>query len=273
MLGGLVWWTVRFPAEEEEFGEAPFVLRYQDGVPGAEVELVQAGLTGMEDYLRTDVGRGAVEGTVQVRLSWSQGCRPLLGPDSVSTAWADGSDFLCLNAAHPSWRWLVERDASYPAFVAAHEHVHNWQAELGCFVDSGEHEWQWLFEGMANELAYRALVKSGSVPPREAEEAIWAFGGLASDNGTLRDYEQESDGAGNAYGLFQLGAREAARSAGTPASFGEFCLAVAGGQPWREAFADSFELSTDELYERVETLRARERSTTDQPPLSAGPGE
>ena len=46
---------------------------------------------------------------------------------------------------------------------------------------------------------------------------------------------------------------------GRPRHDNGFCRAVAGGQPWRAAFAEVFGLSTDELYDRVEAVRRYER--------------
>ncbi|HLL64386.1 MAG TPA: hypothetical protein VK453_01425 [Micromonosporaceae bacterium] len=263
-LGALGWWSSRFPAESESIGRPPFQVAVQRGVPPHEVANVRVGLTAIDDYLRSDVGVGVgVDGPVQVRVSWSNGCRLFLGPQSVSTAWVDGDDFICLNAAHRRWRSSTEGHDYFPAYVAAHEHVHNLQAQLGRFNGEGDHEWQWLFEGMASELAYRALVKAGVMTAADVGLAIWEYRALQDDNGTLADYERSSEGAGNNYGLFHLGARAAARAAGSPKSFVSFCRATASGAAWKQAFQDAFGMPVEDFYDVVEAERTKLRAGTD----------
>jgi len=266
-LVSLGWWFSRFPADGEPVAGTPFELAVQREVPAAEVDLVRTGLTAMDRYLRSEVGV-SVDGPVQVRVSWSRGCRFYLGPQSVSTAWADGPDFICLNAAHRRWRSSVEGHAYFPAYVAAHEHVHNLQAQLGCYRDTGDHEWQWLFEGTAVQLAFAALVEVGIVSADEVELAVWEYRGLQVDNGTLRDYERSSDAAGDAYGLFHLGARVLAERAESPAAFADFCRATGRDVPWRKAFAEHFGITVAELYDTVEAERVRLRPEYDcaEPP-------
>lgn len=254
VLASLGIWFSRFPAETESVAGPPLELEVQDGVPRAEVEQVRAGLTAMDAYLRDEVG-SAVSRPVQVRVSWSHGCKLFLGPKSAPVAWVDGRDFMCLNAAHPTWRDAVHRHGYFPAYVAAHEHVHNLQAQLGCYRDGDDHEWQWLFEGMAIELAYRALIAADLVTATDAELAIREHQGLQDGNGTLEDYERSSDAAGDAYGLFHLGARLALDEAGSPSAFATFCRADAEGVPWREAFETAFGIAVPAFYERVEAER------------------
>jgi hypothetical protein len=70
-----------------------------------------------------------------------------------------------------------------PAYLAAHEHVHDLQAQLGCFAGSEHHEWQWLVEGMATQLACTALVEADLVTAQEAELAIWEYRGCRTTTG------------------------------------------------------------------------------------------
>lgn len=261
VVAGLAVWFSRFPADTEPIAGTPLELEVQDGVPDAEVGQVRAGLEAMDTYLRDEAGEHVTR-PVQVRVSWSHGCKPFHSPTSGPVGWVDGSDFICLNAAHPTWRRAVGEHAHFPAYVAAHEHVHNLQAQVGCFRDGDDHEWQWLFEGMATELAYRALVAADIATASDADAAIRQYKGLADDNGTLEDYERSSDAAGDAYGLFHLGARAALEEAGTPSAFVAFCRADARGVPWREAFETAFGISVPALYGRVEAERAELRKQT-----------
>ena len=257
--GGLVWENARFPANVEPLAGTPFELVVQSGVPVRDVDRIRAGLRAMDSYLRTEVGVG-VDGPVQVRVSWSHGCRALLRPGSVGMGWVDGSDFMCINAAHPRWQPLVQGHAYFPAYLAAHEHVHNLQAQLGCFAGSEDHQWQWLFEGMATQLAYAALIDADLVTAEDAELAIWEYRGLQDDNGTLADYERSSDEAGDAYGLFHLGARGLFERVESPRVFADFCRATASGADWRGAFERSFGVTVPEHYAAVEQERSRLRA-------------
>jgi hypothetical protein len=138
--------------------------------------------------------------------------------------------------------------------------VHNLQAQLGCFAGSEDHQWQWLFEGMATQLAYAALIDADLVTAEDAELAIWEYRGLQDDNGTLADYERSSDEAGDAYGLFHLAARGLFERVESPRAFAEFCRVTASGADWRGAFERSFGVTVPEHYAAVERERSRLRA-------------
>jgi hypothetical protein len=250
------WALLRFDAPTRPVAGTPFRLRAQAGVPVQQAAGVEVGLRAHHDYMRGVLG-SAIEQPVEVRMSWSRGCELGLGPASVSTAWAKRG-LLCLNAAHPRWKRQAARFAWFPAYVAAHEAVHAWQAEVGCHHSADEQRWQWLFEGMADELAFAALDKAGQVTDAQAVERIRLLGGLDVGVGSLGGYETPNPRTGAAYPLFHLGARVLARTAGSGHhGFAEFCRAEARGDDWRQAFAVAFGLTPEELYTRVEQERAR----------------
>jgi hypothetical protein len=259
---GIAWLLARFPAEVESIDGTPFELQAQRGVPDTEVASIRAGLRAIDAYLESEVGI-TVTGPVVVRVTWLQGCRTFMSPQSAGAGWADSADFICLNP--PQWRFEVDEHSYYPARLAAHEHVHNLQAQLGCYRDHDDQEWQWLFEGMAEQFAHAALVDAGIITPAEAELNIWEYGGLRSDNGTLADYERSSEHAEDSYGLFHIGAQVLAERVDSPAAFADFCRRAGAGVPWREAFVDSFGITVPELYELVEAERARLRLKYDSP--------
>ncbi len=150
-----------YQADREQLTGTPFLIRAQGGVPAGELDRVRAGFVASH-ALFDDVLGGDVDGSVEVRLTWSQGCTPMLGPRSVGPAWAD-EDLICLNASHPAWRDGVARRIWYPALQAARTHVEVWQYALGCHVEDGE-DAAWIGDAMVDHLAYEALRRSGLLP-------------------------------------------------------------------------------------------------------------
>ena len=165
-----------YQADREELTGTPFVLRVQAGVPFDEEDRVRAGLVASHALLDERLG-GDVTTPVEVRVTWSQGCEPLLGPTSVGPAWSD-DELICLNASHPEWRGAVERSEVHPALAVTREHVHVWQRSLGCHVDEDD-ELAWLDRAMADQLALAALVDGGLVPRARAPTDALSATGLA----------------------------------------------------------------------------------------------
>lgn len=249
------WQSTRFPAVAGPVPGTPVILHVQEGVPATQVEDVRRGLRAQVALLSAAGAPPA--GPVEVRVSWSQGCRPpWTGPTSIAAAWAEPG-FVCLNAAHPGWAAGVERDAWFPAYVAAHELVHTWQAQLGCHRGPEDQHWLWLFEGMADQLAFTALEDAGIVDAGSAERRIRALGGLDPGLGPLVDHERPSARSGAAYPLFHLAARVLVQGGASPAAFARFCRSAGSGTPWRDAFGAAFGVPVDEFYRRVQAERAR----------------
>lgn len=208
-----------YRADREELRGTPFVMRTQGGVPFDEEDRVRAGLVAVDAYLDEVVG-APLDDRAEVRVTWSQPCDPLLGPDSGEPAWAEDG-LVCLNAHHPGWRGEVDRHVWFPAYAAAREAVHLWQASLGCAgLDDGE----WLADGMAQHLAFEALRDAGIV--------------------TRADARSHADGRG---GEDHRAVRQLAEGAPGVAAFADFCTATGEGLAWADAFRDAFGLAPDEL--------------------------
>ena len=159
-----------YQADREQLTGTPFLIRAQGGVPADELDRVRAGFVASHALL-DDVLGGDVGGSVEVRLTWSQGCTPMLGPTSIGPAWAD-EDLICLNANHPAWRDGVARGTWYPALQAARTHVEVWQYSLGCHVDDGD-DAAWIGDAMVDHLAFESLRRSGLLPAgRGAEDPL-----------------------------------------------------------------------------------------------------
>jgi hypothetical protein len=235
-----------YQADREELTATPFVIRAQAGVPPLEEDRVRAGLVASHALLDESVG-GDVGTSVEVRLTWSQGCQPHLGPTSIALGWAD-EDLLCLNASHPAWRQGVDGHVWFPAFVAAREHVHLWQQSLGCAA--GDEEWHWLYQGMADHLAFVALERAGIVRPAQTAAFARELGGDDPGLGPLSEHEAAAEVTPATRGRFLLATRELATSA-TPQDFADFCASTGQGVDWHDAFGDAFRIEVDEVQARV----------------------
>ncbi|MBG0827022.1 hypothetical protein HS041_04495 [Planomonospora sp. ID67723] len=256
LCGGVAWNLTRFEARHEALTGPPADLMIQPGVSAAEVEAVKGGLRAADRYLRSALGRGADE-RVEVRIAREQGCRWPMSATGPATAWAE-SHFLCVNTMSPTWREVMAGDVTAAQSIIAHEHVHNLQGQVGCVRPSGEHEWLWLFEGMAVHLAYQAMVAEGRWKDGEAIDQIRRWGVDDPKLGPLQDYERTGTGLGDpAYALFHLATRSLVEQSEGPRSLLEFCRETARGRPWREAFAGAFGLSPEAFYARFEEERRR----------------
>lgn len=249
------WQLTRFPAVASAVPGTPVTLYAQAGVPATQVDDVRRGVRAQAALLAA--AGVPLTDPVEVRVSWSQGCRPpWTGPTSLAAAWAEAG-FVCLNPAHPGWAAGTGRDDWFPAYVGAHELVHTWQAQLGCHRRPEDQQWWWLFEGMADQLAFTALEDAGIIDAGAAGRRIRALGGLDPGLGPLADHERPSAGSGAAYPLFHLAARVLAQGGASPAAIARFCRSAGSGAPWREAFATAFGVPVDEFYRRVEAERVR----------------
>jgi len=225
-------------------------------VPKEQLAGIERGLVAGTEYLSDVVGTPPTS-PAEIRVSWSQGCEPpLLGPASISRAWAR-EGLMCLNAAHPQWKVAAAEDAWFPEFVAAHEQVHLWQTELGCDHEPADHRWQWLYEGMADQLAFSALVRAGVVTETDVLNRIADRGGLDPAFGPISGYERPTPRTGEAYPFFHLAARVVEQSAQGPTAWADFCTAEASGTPWEKALVDSFGIDAEEVDQLVEAERAR----------------
>ena len=250
----VVWRETHFDARREALPGAPFDLLVQPGVGDAEVAAVRDGLYAADRHLRT-VLRANVTRRVEVRLARTQGCQPLASPAGPPTGWAVARR-LCLNTRAPAWRHQFAEDPTLIAAVAAHEHVHNAQGQLGCLRPAGEHQWLWLFEGMAVHLAFQSLVAAGRWPDSRAPAQLRDWGLADADLDPLPAYERSGAGGGDAaYALFHLATRQLDAQAARPSALMDFCRAVGGGRPWRDAFAEAFGMPVDEFYDRFAAAR------------------
>jgi hypothetical protein len=265
VLGGFAYWRdTRFPARSESVAGLPAVeLRVQDGVSGSELRVIRRGLRLTSRYMGNALGR-TVTGHVEARVARSNGCRPFQSVGEAIVGQAERG-FLCIDTASPAWRWLMLKDRIAASASAGHEYVHVLQGELGCLRSPAKERFRWVLEGMADTIAWRALVEGDRITERRVAREIREDGAYDRNLEPLRRYETEG-GRDPEYALWHLAVRRlltgAVASRAAPArrpelSLRKFCDGIAARQPWRSAFARSFGLSVDRFYAAFEAARAR----------------
>jgi hypothetical protein len=262
------WQHTRFPAHSVPLKGLPVELRVQDGVPRRDLHAVSQGLRLADRFMRRTLRR-TVRHSVEARVARESGCRPFESSSEGSIGEADNR-FLCVATNNLHWRWLIGKDRPAAIAVPAHEYVHVLQAELGCLQNGGERRFRWLLEGMADEIAWRALTSARLVSDLHVErmiryDALTVHGGNDHGLDRLSVYER-ADGADREYALWHLAVRRLLRAAVkagvTGASYPEitlrrFCARVGGGVSWRRAFARSFGLRVSDFYAQFAAFRRR----------------
>jgi hypothetical protein len=152
--------------------------------------------------------------------------------------------------------------------VSSHEYVHVVLAELGCLPRGNDRTLRWLVEGMADTIAWRALVVDRRISDRHVEQtisndAVRVRGLRDRGLGPLSAYERRG-GADREYALWHLAVRRLLRTAvavgAAPRARPEisllrFCDRVGKGEGRREAFARSFGEPVSRFYARFEAFR------------------
>jgi hypothetical protein len=262
------WQHTRFPAQSVPLAGTPVELRVQKGVAPRELSAVTEGLRLSDRFMRKELGR-TVEQPVEARVARADGCRPFESPTESLIAEADRG-FLCVATRNLHWRYLIDSDWPAAVAVSAHEYVHILQAELGCLSQGTDQKYRWLMEGMADEIAWRALISDGLVSNAGVtsdlrRDAIRVRGSYESGLNPLPAYER-GRGADREYALWHMAVRRlvqvAVRAGAAPADRPEialrrFCGRVGEGLDWRSAFARSFGESVETFYADFEDFRRR----------------
>jgi hypothetical protein len=261
---GFVYWkNTRFPARSERLAGLPVVLRVQDGVKPRELRAIRDGIGLTNRFMARGLG-GTVQGPVEVRVARANGCHAF-EPAGAGLVGEGDKGFVCIDTATPSWQWIITKDHLEATSMAGHEYVHVLQSELGCLPPPRLQEFRWIFEGMATEVAWRALTEAGRARPARVERTIIRDGAFDPNLEPLSAYESDT-GRDAEYALWHLAVLRLLRTAVTdgaaPASRPElalrhFCVRVGRGDPWRQAFARSFGLSVIEFYADFESARRR----------------
>jgi hypothetical protein len=262
------WQQTRFPARSVPLAGTPVELRVQKGVEPNELRAVRRGVLLADRFMLRELGR-TVQKPVEARVARSNGCRPFESPTDSMIGEADHG-FLCVATGNLHWRYLIQSDRAAATAVAAHEYVHVLQAELGCLSKDADQKYRWLMEGMADEIAWRALiadrlVSGAHVASELRSDAIRVRGAYEGGLNPLPAYER-GDGADREYALWHMAVRRlvhvAVKAGAAPAarpeiSLKRFCQRVGEGLDWHGAFTRSFGEPLDAFYADFAAFRQR----------------
>jgi hypothetical protein len=247
----------RFPARSLPLPGTPVQLRVQDGVTAQELRAVAEGVRAVHRFLAMSLGQD-VRGPVDGRIASEDSCKSSNSGERLIGEGDHG--YLCVDTSNPHWRWLIRNHPDSATAISAHEYVHVWQAETGCLPGGEQQTYHWLLEGMASQIAWRALVTSGSATTTDLRRALRRDGAFDSDLLPLLTYEQRR-GRTREYALWHqavrlLLAETVARGAaprGRPEmSLRRFCERVASGEEWRQAFRRTFGIAAGSFYWRFD---------------------
>jgi hypothetical protein len=248
------WQAGRFPARSEAIRGTPVELRVQDGVTAREVGAVRRGIVLVQRFMQRTLGQ-VVRGPVEARVARPDRCRRTDSSDREVIG-QGSAGFICVDTANVEWQVLINSDPLAAVAVSAHEYVHVLQAELGC-LPSRDERYEWLVEGMATYVAWRALEEAGLVTATQVRRAIRLDGAFDSGSGPLRDYERKG-GRTPQYALWHAAIHSLLHDTGrTDTALRAFCERVGAGSPWRSAFARTFGTTVDEFYAEFEAARPR----------------
>lgn len=263
-LGGFAYWQdTRFPARSVPVTGVPVELRVQDGVGAGELRAIRVGLRVTDRFMRRSLGH-TVDGHVEARVARDNGCRPFQEAGAALVGEAERG-FMCVDTASPAWRWLMLRDRVAASQSTGHEYVHVLQGELGCLRSPRDERYRWVLEGMAEDVAWQALVAAGRVSRAGVRRRIRDDGAFDPNLLPLEAYEREG-GRDPEYALWHFAVERllatavasGAVSARHPqVALERFCARVGEGRPWKAAFRRSFGLPVGRFYASIEKIRAR----------------
>ncbi len=227
---------------------AGFVFSTGQGPSATDINDVHEGVEWASAYLAASVGGDRTK-RASARVVFGDGtarfCCLTSGPsfDIVTTnpAWATPQA-----AAPDTWTADDERTE-----LVAHEYVHVWQYDLGgvgCMLGP-----RWLSEGMAESLAYRALVDGGRIAAANLD--VFTKRQLRTARYvTLRSLESAWPSDTNPFAVGYL-AVDRLLASPDPVALRRFCSRVGSGESWTSAFAGAFGTDVDAFYTRFEAYR------------------
>jgi hypothetical protein len=213
----------------------PEVERYTisvgKGVSARDEQLIQVGLDSARKYFQQVLGEHLTQ-PVAIRVR-ADGCFP----GSTSTAGAT-ADALCINVGARLWPKLADGEGTWAKALAAHEHIHNLQGQLGCLPERGRREYNWFTEGMAVLLSWEALKAAGLAT--EADYSAWRAFAVDNDEvlQPLSVYGSNVPGDKSYVKSHDAVTRLVEKTGGDVRVLTSFCKAAK--TDWRGAFAAHF---------------------------------
>ncbi|MFN0095313.1 MAG: hypothetical protein ACKVVT_11145 [Dehalococcoidia bacterium] len=221
------------PALAVSRGPDAFDVTVRQGVAQQDGALVGDALWFAWSYLNATLGR-ATTTPVVVTVGAS--------PGICGTAAAVASlGRLCIDLSAAGWSTVPE---FFRRKVVVHEHVHNLQAEVGCFAPRAP---LWFTEGAAEYLAFEAVIAAGLVTRAGVESNDRTTVRGRTSVAGLADYETRSQIAQEpTFSLFRQAAKLLVERSGV-GSLLELC-AQSVTADWKTAFARIYNRSVDQFY-------------------------
>lgn len=222
-----------------------------------DIDLATTGIRATARYFRERLGV-VLRQPIEIRLRTPEQCQP----DSKVTGNATATK-LCVWVGSPTWARLKTKPIDAIA-LAAHEHVHNFQGQLGC-LPSDKREYRWFTEGMAVHLSWRALIDAKLATDADFQDwrTRYAVGGAPLLS--LGAYAARVPGD-RAYDLSARAVAELARHIGDHALI-DFCRTAS--IDWRAAFAAVFGEPVEQFIARFD--RANQLPEAQAEPAPAPP--
>jgi hypothetical protein len=229
---------------------AGVTFQIDPGVSARDIAQVHQGVQHAHAYLDRFVG-GARQRPSSVHVYVGDGTQPFCCTASGDAfeivtskqAWATPQA-----AAPDTWTADTERME-----LAAHEYVHVWQYAVGgraCMAGGV----RWISEGMAESLAYRALVADGVIPAPNLDTFTRRQLNNAPNKATLASLETTWPADANPFAVAYLAVDRLLAAKGLLA-IRDWCARVGAGQEWHQAFAVAFGETTGAFYARFEAFR------------------
>ncbi|MCC6237628.1 MAG: hypothetical protein IT299_08645 [Dehalococcoidia bacterium] len=217
------------------------------GVSPSDEQAIRAGTLSALQYLQAEL---RYVSTQPVKIDVNRNSEVLGFPICC----VGGEGGFTIATAHPDWAVATVRLSQLTGWahqpkIAAHEFVHVYQAELGC-IDKMP---IWMAEGMAENLAFAAMRRSGMVSAAQFTTWFETLLSLFPLSTPLSSMEDSIDPDGG-YELSALAIRELLQ--GRPVStLRDFCLDLAGGKDWKAAVPERFGRSIELFYADFENYR------------------
>ena len=250
---GVFWVVTVLPGVAEEV-----TFNFRTGVSPQDQTDIRAGIASARLYLQAALGSGRTGVVVNVIASTTEP-----RPPGWPVGFVADNNVIYLDTGHPNWSEFQQpfTRTTRHMKITAHEYVHVWQyglgGELGCIGPATMKPKRtpvWLFEGMAEYLAYQTLIKEALMTSAQASAFVTGIVKGAARPTALVDMEIEYPSGDDINSVGYLAVEQLAAQRGL-ASLGTFCASVGAGEAWQTAFQTSFGISRDAFYQQFEVYR------------------
>ena len=236
-----------------------FNFKVGKNIPDIQVNTIKDGFVVAQAHLNKVYG-GAIplelQKSIRVRIESSgNGDAQEGGGAPAAMSWMGGGPKLYFDVTNPQWN---QGDAQYgwgPLLknkkAAIHEYVHAWQ---GVLMKKGLSTGKWIDEGIAEYIAFDAMVGAGLVSQRDAD--LYLLNTAKKSDGTsrpLKAYIKSTVWPG------EIGAVAinwlVSESPKSKMSLRIFAMDIGAGKSTAAAFADAFDIELDEFYNSFELYR------------------